>query len=140
METRIARINKKILHWVEHLGLAAIAVATVVAGITEVMQMLSEARVTLADLLLMFLYLEVLAMVGLHYEQGKLPVRFPIYIAMVALARYLIIDVKNLTETEVVAVAGSIVLLALAVLAIRFGHLRYPYPEDLAEAEKYQER
>jgi protein PsiE len=138
METRIAHFNKRVLHFVEHLGLAAIAVATIVAGIDEVRIMVQAGKVTLPDLLLLFLYLEVLAMVGLHYEQGKLPVRFPIYIGMVALARYLIIDVKNLSEMQVLAIAGAIVLLALAVLAIRFGHVRYPYPEDLAEAEKYR--
>jgi protein PsiE len=138
METRLAAVNKKILRLVEHLGLAVIAIATVVAGAYEVAQMFSAGKVTLADLLLLFLYLEVLAMVGLHYEQGKLPVRFPLYIGMVALARYLVIDVKNLTEMQVLAIAGAIVMLALAVLAIRFGHIRFPYPEDLAEAEKYR--
>jgi protein PsiE len=68
-------------------------------------------------------------MVGLYYQSGKLPVRFPIYIAIVALARYLVLDMKNLDEWRMLGVTASILLLAIAVLAIRYGHARYPYSE-----------
>ena len=95
--------------------------------------MVHVARVTLADLLLLFIYLEVFAMVGLYYGTGRLPVRFPLYIGMVALARYLILDMKAMDEWRMFAVTGSILILALAVLLIRFGHLRYPYPGDEAD-------
>ncbi len=78
----------------------------------------------------MFLYLEVLTMVGLYYNSGKLPVRFPLYIAMVALARYVILDVKELDVWHLIGVATSILLIAGAVLLIRYGHVRYPYRED----------
>ena len=44
----------------------------------------------------MFLYLEILTMVGLYFESGKLPVRFPLYIAMVAMARYVTVDIKEM--------------------------------------------
>ena len=56
--------------------------------------------------------------------------RFPLYIGMVALARYLILDIKDLTEWRVLAIAAAILLLTIAVLAIRYGHVRYPYRED----------
>lgn len=92
--------------------------------------MISNAKVTLADLLLMFLYLEVLTMVGLYYSSGKLPVRFPLYIAMVALARFVILDVKELDVWHLIGISGSILLLAGAVLVIRYGHVRFPYEED----------
>ncbi len=78
----------------------------------------------------MFLYLEVLTMVGLYYNSGKLPVRFPLYIAMVALARYLILDIKELDVWRMLAVSGSVLLISLAVLVIRYGHVRFPYSED----------
>ena len=92
--------------------------------------MINNARVTLADLLLMFLYLEILTMVGLYFESGKLPVRFPLYIAMVAMARYVIVDIKEMDNIRLLGVSASIVLVALAVLVIRYGHVRYPYLED----------
>ena len=66
------------LRLVEDLGLAVIGVATIVAGWQEIQLMLAAGKVTLADLLLMFIYLEVLTMVGLYFESGKLPVRFPL--------------------------------------------------------------
>jgi len=129
-ESIASRYARILLTIVEQIGLLVIAIATVVAGYQEVMVMITNAKVALADLLLMFLYLEVLTMVGLYYRSGKLPVRFPLYIALIALARYIILDVKEITELRMLAVAGAILLIALAVLVIRFGHLRYPYVED----------
>ena len=101
----------------------------VIAGIGEVGVMLDAQAVTLADLLLLFLYLEILAMVGLYFQSGKLPVRFPIYIAIVALARYLVLDMKNLDLWHMLGIAGAIFMLTLAVLAIRYGHVRFSYKE-----------
>lgn len=125
-----ARYAQFALEVVENVGLIIIGVATVFAGYHEVMLMIGNGRVTLADLLLMFLYLEVLTMVGLYYNSGKLPVRFPLYIAMVALARYLILDIKDLDVWRMLAVSGSVLLIATAVLIIRYGHVRFPYSED----------
>lgn len=118
------------LGYIEFAGLAVITVATVIAGVGEVGVMLEARAVTLADLLLLFLYLEILAMVGLYFQSGKLPVRFPIYIAIVALARYLVLDMKNLDLLHMLGIAGSILLLTLAVLAIRYGHVRFSYKEN----------
>ena len=127
MKKPIQELNKWLLSLVEHIGLLVIAIATVFAMSSEVLAMVWAAQVTLADLLLLFLYLEVLAMVGLYYNSGKLPVRFPLYIGMVALARYLILDMKAMDDWRMLAVSGSILMLTLAVLLIRFGHVRYPY-------------
>lgn len=135
MKKPIQELNKWLLSLVEHIGLLVIAIATVFAMSSEVLAMVWAAQVTLADLLLLFLYLEVLAMVGLYYGTGKLPVRFPLYIGMVALARYLILDMKAMDDWRMLAVTGSILMLTLAVLLIRFGHVRYPYPGDEQAAE-----
>lgn len=127
---RLPQFNRLALAFIENVGLLVIAIATVIAAASEVGFMLREGRVTLADLLLLFLYLEVLAMVGHYYGSGKMPVRYPIYIGMVALARYLILDVKEMNEWRMLAITGSILVLALAVLVIRYGHTRFPYPSD----------
>lgn len=134
---RIRRFFSGGLDVVEFFGLLIIAFATTVAIYQEVMVMFAAQRVTLADLLLMFLYLEVLAMIGQYFRSGHIPVRYPIYIAMVALARYLILDIKELTEWRVLATALAILLLTLAVLAIRYGHVRYPYREDEKQEKPY---
>ena len=122
-----SRSALSVLGVIEHLGLAVITVATVIAGSTDVGAMLAARTVTLTDLLLLFLYLEVLAMVGLYYRSGKLPVRFPIYIAIVALARYMVLDMKEMDEWKMLGISAAILMLALAVLVIRLGHVRYPY-------------
>jgi protein PsiE len=127
---RIRRFFSGGLDIVELAGLLIIAFATTVAIWQEAAVMIEARKVTLADLLLMFLYLEVLAMIGQYFRSGHIPVRYPLYIAMVALARYLILDIKELTELRVMATAGAILLLTLAVLAIRYGHVKFPYRED----------
>ena len=128
-QNSFTRYAQTMLGVLEYLGLTVITVATVIAASIEVGHMAGAAIVTLADLLLLFLFLEILAMVGMYFESGKLPVRFPIYIAIVALARYLVLDMKNLDQWHMLGVAASILLLTLAVLALRYGHVRFSYGE-----------
>ncbi len=133
---RIRRFFSGGLDGVEYLGLLVIAFATTVAMYNEVAAMWNSSHVALSDLLMMFLYLEVLAMIGQYFKSGQLPVRFPLYIAMVALARYLILDLKEMTEWRMLAVAVAIFLITLAVLVIRYGHVRFPYREDAEDKAK----
>lgn len=121
------KIFKRSLKMVEFIGLIIIAIATVFAGYAEVVVMIQAAQVTLGDLLLLFLYLEVLAMVGIYLDSGKLPVRLPLYIAIVALARYLILDMKDISEWGMIAIAATITLITISTLILRYGHLTFPY-------------
>ena len=130
MKIPIQQFNQKLLLLAEHVGLLVIAIATVVAMYSEVASMVRLEKVSLSDLLLLFLYLEVFAMVGAYYRSGKLPVRFPLYLGMVALARYLVLDIKEMDDWRMLAVTGSILLLTMSVLLVRYGHLRFPYPTD----------
>lgn len=117
---------KDMLRVAESGGLAVIAVATVLAALTEVGVMFNARAVTLADLLMLFIYLEVLAMVAVYLESHSLPVRLPMYIAIVALARYLILDIKTMDDTRVLVVASATLLIAFAVLTLRFAQTKYP--------------
>lgn len=128
MKHSIRHINQRLLTLVEHVGLLAIAIATVIAMVSEIIHMWELKRVSLTDLLMLFLYLEVFAMVGLYYGTGKLPVRFPLYIGMVALARYLILDMKEMDGWRIFAVTAAVLMLAIAVLVVRYGDSRFPYP------------
>jgi len=119
----------RVLYFVEWLGLLLISLATIVAIGQETLLMAGRGQVLLQDILLLFIYLEILTMVGLYFTSGKLPVRYPIYIAMVAIARFIIMGMKDMTGWEIVALAVAILVLALAVLAIRYGHTRMPYNE-----------
>jgi len=129
----ISRIGHKAITWVEDIGLVIIAICTVIAIGIEISTMLEAKTVTLADLLLLFIYLEVLAMVAMYLDSGKLPVRMPLYIAIVALARYMILDMKSLDTWRMLGVAGAVLLVALAILVIRYGHTHFPYTEDGVE-------
>ena len=128
---RSAPYVKSALRVAESVGLLVIALATVVAGYQEVMVMVHAGKVTLGDLLLMFIFLEVLAMVGVFYSSGNLPVRIPIFIAIVALARYMILDTKALTVERILAVSAGICLLAISAILISYGESR-----DRAALEK----
>lgn len=123
----VMRGGMRVLRWIESLGLIVIAIATVIAGIQEVGVMIEHRSVQLADLLLLFIYLEVLTMVGLYMQSGQLPVRMPLYIGMVALARYLVLDMKEMDVWRMAGVSASVLVLALAVLVVRYGHTRFPY-------------
>lgn len=127
MDERMTRGGMRALRWVESAGLVVIAVATVIAAGQEIGTMIGHRAVQLADLLLLFIYLEVLAMVGLYLQSRQLPVRMPLYIGMVALARYLVLDMKDMDAWRMFAVSVSILVLALAVLVVRYGHKRFPY-------------
>ena len=117
----------KALIIVEDIGLLIIAISTVLAMSFEIVSMFKAMKVTLADLLLLFIYLEVLAMVGIYLKSGKLPVRMPLYIAIVAVARYMILDMKNLETLRILGLSGAVFILAISILAIRYGHNTFPY-------------
>ena len=122
-------LRTQTLRIIEMTGLLVIAIATVVAVLQEVMLMIDQREVRLADLLLLFIYLEVFAMVAMYLDTGKLPVRMPLYIAIIALARYLILDMKSLDTWRIVGIALTALILAITVFIIRFGHLKFPYPK-----------
>jgi protein PsiE len=126
-KTLAETLLSRLIHIAEFIGLGVIALATIYAGATEVGSMIEAQKVSLGDLLLLFLYLEVLAMVAIYLDSGKLPIRLPLYIAIVALARYLILDLKELNEWQMIAIAGTITLISIAVLILRYGSLRFPY-------------
>ena len=82
--------------------------------------MISIKSVTLADLLLMFLYLEVLAMVRVFWNQQSISITLPLLIAITALSRFIILQGKSINPEILVYEAGAILLIALAILVLRF--------------------
>lgn len=128
--SKLKHSGYKTLVFFEDVGLLVIAVSTIIAMGIEVGVMVKAMAITLSDLLLLFIYLEVLAMVGIYLKSGKLPVRMPLYIAIVALARYMILDMKNLETLKLLGIAGAVFILAIAILTIRYGHSKFPYGNE----------
>ena len=100
--------------------LVIVALATLFASLVEVKVMLENGVVTLADLLLLFIYTEVLGMVGVFYKSSKIPITLPLFIAMTALSRLIILKGSGSDPANILFEAGAILLIALACLVIRF--------------------
>lgn len=118
------------IRMLERVGLIVILLATLVAMGSEIAHMVGKLKVDIADLLLLFMYLEMVALVGMYWRRGKMSVRMPLYIAMVGVARHMMTDTSLTAPTSLLAGAGAILVLAIAVLVVRFGHARYPYGPD----------
>ena len=102
--------------------LGIILVSTIIAVILEIKLMFINTSVTLADLLLMFLYLEVLAMVRVFWDQQSISITLPLLIAITALSRFIILQGKEMDPSALVYEAVAIVLIAGAIVVLRLRH------------------
>ena len=110
---------ENIVKQIQLVALVIILVSTVIAFGQEMYQMILVQRVTLADLLLLFLYLEVLAMVRVFWESQSIQITLPLFIAITALARFIILQGKSLNPEILLYEAGAIVLNALPIVILR---------------------
>lgn len=123
----VERIGNLLIAGLHNAMLFIIAIATIWSAFGEFVHILQGgAAPTLKDILLLFIYLEVLAMVGIYFRTHRLPVRFLVYIAITALTRVLVVDVKTMTIEQIIVFAGAILVLTLSVLILKFGSSRYP--------------
>lgn len=111
--SKIIKISEKVL-------LASIAVLTLIATFQEIFNIYSSNIVQLADLLLLFIYAEVLGMIGIFFVSNQIPITLPIFIAMTAISRLIILQGKDMDMTYLLYEAGAILILSLAVLAVRY--------------------
>ena len=102
--------------------LVIILISTVIAVGIEINTMISNKSVTLADLLLMFLYLEVLAMVRIFWDQQTISITLPLLIAITALSRFIILQGKEMDPSGLVYEAVAILLIAAAIVVLRLRH------------------
>jgi len=119
------------------LALFAIGATTVWSAAATFVGMAAQGRARLEDILLLFIYLEIGAMVGIYFKTTRLPVRYLIYIAITALGRLLIeiVGAEHRTGIDILVVAGAILLLAAAVLVLRFGSHKYPSDSPQADMQ-----
>ncbi len=118
------------------LALFAIGGTIVWAAVFEFLKMLAQGHATVEDILLLFIFLELGAMVGIYFTTNHMPVRFLLYVALTALTRLLIgmVNVEHVDLVEalqnphlgLLVVTGCILLLAIAVLTLRYASHKYP--------------
>ncbi|CCQ74827.1 phosphate-starvation-inducible protein PsiE [Magnetospira sp. QH-2] len=112
-----------------HIGaLFAIGAAVVWSAAQEFFALFDKPHATVEDILLLFIYLELGAMVGIYFRTKHMPVRFLVYVAITALTRMMIghIGMHHIPDMGIVYVSGAILILAFAVLILRFGSHQYP--------------
>jgi phosphate starvation-inducible membrane PsiE len=109
------------------LALTAIGATTVWSAVAAFIEW-SPGRAGLGDILLLFIYLEIGATVGIYFKTARLPVRYLIYVAITALARELIeiVGAEHRTGVDILVVTGAILLMSFAVLVLRFGSYKFP--------------
>jgi len=112
------RINR-IFEYFEDFILSVIAVMTLAAVGFELYEVFQRGSIGLADLLLMFIYAEVLGMVAIYFRSHVLPVIYPLFIGITALARLIVLQGKESSPEQLVYEAGSILLLSLAALLLK---------------------
>ena len=105
---------KTLIGYSEQLILLTIAIATIGAAIIEVARILSVMTVNLSDLFLLFIYAEVLGMVGVFYKENRIPVTLPLIIAITALTRMIVVQTKEVDPVYIIFEASGILLLAIA--------------------------
>ena len=113
---------EKIAKTLQLILMCIILVSTVIAVGIEIKNMFLNQSVTLADLLLMFLYLEVLAMVRVFWDQQSISITLPLLIAITALSRFIILQGKEMDPAGLVYEAVAIVLIASAIVILRLRH------------------
>ncbi|ABD89608.1 phosphate-starvation-inducible protein PsiE [Rhodopseudomonas palustris] len=113
-------LMRRVIQQLENVFLVVIGGFAVVAMAQEVYETARGMRVALQDLLLMFIYVEVLAMVGVYYESKKIPITLPLFIAITALARLLILQGKDQPPQNLLYESGAILILAIACAVISY--------------------
>ena len=122
-------VGKLLVDAFHYLALFAIGAVIVWSAVVAFLGMAAEkGHATIDDILLLFIYLELGAMVGIYFKTNHMPVRFLIYVAITALVRLLIGDIQahHRLDWGIVMVSGAILLLALANLVVRYGSARFP--------------
>ena len=121
-------LGKLLADGFHYLALFAIGAAIVWSAGYAFIEMTGKGHASIDDILLLFIYLELGAMVGIYFKTNHMPVRFLIYVAMTALTRMLISDVSahHRPDMGAILVSAAILLLAIATLVIRYGSFKYP--------------
>src|SRR6266404_3681018 len=137
MKETVDAVGEFLVDAFHYLALFAIGATTVWSAAAAFIGMAARGHASLGDILLLFIYLEVGAMVGIYFITPRLPVRYLLYIAITALSRVLIeiVGAEHQTGTDILVIASAILLLSFAVLVLRFGSHRFPSDSPAADLQ-----
>jgi phosphate starvation-inducible membrane PsiE len=131
---KIQKIGSILVDVFHYLALFVIGATVVWSATYEYIGMMEKGYAALKDILLLFIYLELGAMIGIYFKTHRLPVQFLIFIAITALSRHLVIDVQQVSDSFhlylLLSISGAIVLLSGALFVLSLTAKRYGRPED----------
>ena len=110
---------------IQLVAVVVVLISTIVAFLLEIVKMYETQTVTLADLLLMFIYIEVIGLVRSYWESRAVRVIYPLVIAITALSRYIILQDKESDPANLIYLACAILIVSLATVVIRFRRSKY---------------
>ena len=110
---------------IQLVAVLAVLIATIIAFFVEISFMYDTRTIGLADLLLMFIYIEVLGLVRSYWETRSVRITYPLVIAITALARYIILQDKENDPANLIYIALAILIVALAIVVVRFRNSKY---------------
>jgi len=124
----IDNIGNTLVGIFHRIALFGIGAATVWAAGSDFIEMFAQTRASINDLLLLFIYLEIGAMVGIYFKTNHMPVRFLIYIAITALTRHMVdlVAIGDESMTNILTLAGATLILAISLLLVRMASSKYP--------------
>ena len=120
---------------IQLVAVTFILVATAIGFLTEIYKMYTNFKVELADLLLLFIYIEVIGMVRLFWESKSIRITYPLLIAITALSRFIILQSKGLDPINLIYEASAILLIALSILLLRMRKSRLLGLDKIKEGE-----
>lgn len=123
------RLGHRLVRAFHLLALFVIGATIAWSAAVAYVDMVAAGHATLHDILLLFVYLELGAMVGIYFRTDELPVEFLLYIAITVITRSLV-EVEHLEDARVLVVTGSVLVLSLAVILLRFGAYRFRTAPD----------
>ena len=110
---------------IQLVAVIVVLVSTIIAFFLEMKEMYENKDITLADLLLMFIYIEVIGLVRSYWETQSVRITYPLIIAITALARFIILQDKESDPANLIYISLAILIVAIATVIIRFRNSRY---------------
>lgn len=124
-KTRVEKVGHFLVDGFLLVGLFILGATIVWAAAHEFWRLIHVGRAKLDDILLLFIYIELGAMVGVYFKTSRLPVLFLLYVAITALTRFLVVDVKDLQFINIIILTGAIFVLTLSILVIEIATSRF---------------
>ncbi|MCK5359734.1 MAG: phosphate-starvation-inducible PsiE family protein [Gammaproteobacteria bacterium] len=141
---KIQSIGNNLVDVFHFLALFVIGGTVVWSAAYEYMHMMDKGYAALKDILLLFIYLELGAMIGIYFKTHRLPVQFLIFIAITALSRHLVIDVQKVSDPFhlylLLSITGAILLLSGALFILTYTAKKYGRPEDDVKEELHSSK